>query len=127
MAAIEVPLAIKQILARHADAEKPPLVDVGLHVLHHPFGLELPPGILANGLEQGVYGGRFGKMFLLDLDKQREKFPRILKVTKLVKHKSGLLFDPHRDRNVIDINTRMPAREVVFSEPVVLTGTAADQ
>ena len=115
MAAIERPQDIKLMLSRQADPDNPPRVDITLHALHHPPGIPIAPKIFANGLEQIVYKGFFGPLFLLDLDKQRKKMSSpTKKITRLIMGDDGLLRDPRRRSNVVDIPKRIPSREIIF-------------
>lgn len=115
MAVIERPQDIKLMLSRQADPENPPRVDIALHALHHPLGIPIAPKIFANGLEQIVYRGAFGTMFLPDLDRQRKKMPPpTKKMTRLILGDDGSLRDPRRRTNVVDIQSRFPVNDVVI-------------
>ncbi|MEN9407641.1 MAG: hypothetical protein RLZZ455_857 [Candidatus Parcubacteria bacterium] len=116
MAVIERPLNIKVMLSRQADPENPPRVDIALHALHHPPGIPIAPKIFVeNGLEQIVYRGAFGNMFLPDLDRQRKKIPPpTKKLTRLILGDDGSLRDPRRRTNVVDIQSRIPVNDVVI-------------
>ncbi len=128
MAVIERPQNIKLMLSRQADPENPPRVDIALHALHHPPGIPIAPKIFVeNGFEQIVYKGFFGTMFLPDLDKQRKRMsPPTKKVTRLIMGDDGLLRDPRRRSNVVDIPTRIPKGDIIFFKSEDL-GAVGDQ